>query len=57
MLPLEASPYLTIAASIWHALSSLDYDHLQLQLLPQLGKRQLHQHAVQTVAMRLTSVM
>ncbi len=36
MLPLEASPYPTIAASVWRALSSLDYDHMQLQLLPQL---------------------
>ena len=36
MLPLEASPYPTIATSVWRALSSLDYDHMQLQLLPQL---------------------
>ncbi len=36
MLPLEASPYPTIAASVWRALSSLDYDHMQLQMLPRL---------------------
>jgi len=36
MLPPEASPYPTIAASVWCTLSSLDYDHMQLQLLPQL---------------------
>ena len=35
MLPLEVSPYLT-AASAWRALSSLDYDHVHLQSLPQL---------------------
>ena len=36
MLQLEVSPYSTVAASIWRALSSLDYDHMQLQSLPQL---------------------
>ena len=36
MLPLEVPPYLTIAASLWRALSSSDYDHMHLQSLPQL---------------------
>ncbi len=36
MLPLEVPPYPTIATSVWRALSSLDYDHMQLQSLPQL---------------------